>query len=77
MVSSRGLGDVYKRQVLGKTAGKDEQDNKPTYVSMLGLSEAKDYAAALHHEALEAIRPLGSRAERLRALADLIIHRQS
>lgn len=63
--------------VLGKTAGKDEQDNKPTYVSVLGLEEAKDYADVLHQQALEAIQTLGPRAERLRSLADLIVRRQS
>ncbi|NLA88682.1 MAG: polyprenyl synthetase family protein [Alcaligenaceae bacterium] len=63
--------------VLGKTAGKDELDNKPTYVSVLGLEEAKAYADALHQQALEAIQTLGPRADRLRSLAALIVRRQS
>ncbi len=71
------LDTTADTSVLGKTAGKDELDNKPTYVSILGLEEARDYAADLHRDAIEAIRPLGARAERLRNLADLIIHRQS
>lgn len=62
---------------LGKTAGKDELDNKPTYVSILGLDEARQFAELLHHQALEAIKPLGPRADRLRSLAELIICRQS
>lgn len=71
------LDATVDTSVLGKTAGKDEQDNKPTYVSILGLEEAKDYAETLHQKAMKAIQPLGPRAERLRALADLIIRRQS
>lgn len=71
------LDATMNSDTLGKTAGKDEQDNKPTYVSVLGLEEAKQYAQKLHDEALQAIQPLGPRAERLRALANLIICRQS
>ena len=40
---------------LGKTAGKDAQADKPTYVALLGLSGAQDYARALHREALEGL----------------------
>ena len=71
------LDATMDTSALGKTAGKDEQDNKPTYVSVLGLEEAKRYAESLHEQSLEAIQPLGPRAERLRSLADLIIRRQS
>ena len=71
------LDATMDTSALGKTAGKDEQDNKPTYVSVLGLEEANRYAASLHEQSLEAIQPLGPRAERLRSLADLIIRRQS
>lgn len=71
------LDATMDTSVLGKTAGKDELDNKPTYVSVLGLEEAKQYAELLHKEALEAIQSLGPRANRLRSLADLIICRKS
>lgn len=71
------LDATMDTSALGKTAGKDELDNKPTYVSLLGLGKAKKYAELLHNEALEAIKPLGTRADRLRSLADLIIGRQS
>ena len=71
------LDATMDTSVLGKTAGKDELDNKPTYVSVLGLEEVKQYAELLHKEALEAIQSLGPRANRLRSLADLIICRKS
>jgi len=64
-------------EALGKTAGKDGADNKPNYVRLLGLGGAKARAAELCEQALEALAPLGERAQRLRELADLIIRRNS
>lgn len=61
---------------LGKTAGKDADHDKPTYVSLLGLPGAKDMAQRLHREALEALRELGESARRLRELADFIVLRK-
>ncbi len=40
---------------LGKTAGKDEKDDKPTWVSLLGLEGAKERARQLHDRANEAL----------------------
>lgn len=62
-------------EVLGKTAGKDARQAKPTYVSVLGLAEAKSRAERLRGEALAAISVLGERALRLRQLADFIVLR--
>ncbi|CAM2148076.1 geranyl diphosphate/farnesyl diphosphate synthase [Pararobbsia alpina] len=60
---------------LGKTAGKDEKDNKPTYVSLLGLDEARKLAKQLQADAHAALAPFGDRAERLAQLADLVVER--
>ncbi len=60
---------------LGKTAGKDAAQNKPTYVSLLGLAEARRHAAALHEEALAALAPFGARGRRLCEIADWIVQR--
>src|SRR5690606_40764980 len=60
---------------LGKTAGKDEAADKPTYVSILGLEEARALAERLRLAAHEAIAPLGPGAARLAALADFIVLR--
>jgi farnesyl diphosphate synthase len=58
---------------LGKTAGKDSRQGKPTYVSTLGLKRARELAAELRSEALAALEPLGGRARRLGQLADFIV----
>jgi geranylgeranyl diphosphate synthase, type II len=62
---------------LGKTAGKDEASKKATYVSVHGLEKARAMAAALRHEALDALAPLGPRGELLGAIARLIVDRHS
>ena len=62
---------------LGKTAGKDADHDKPTYVSVLGLEQSRQMAARLHDTALTAIAPLGPPARRLRELADLVVTRNS
>jgi farnesyl diphosphate synthase len=62
---------------LGKTAGKDAADNKPTYVSILGLEESKALAEKLRNDAHKALMPFGERARRLRELADLIVQRKA
>jgi len=62
-------------QVLGKTAGKDAVGDKPTYVSLMGLEGAREFAQALHQDALHAIAPLGAHATRLAELADFIVQR--
>jgi farnesyl diphosphate synthase len=61
---------------LGKTAGKDAADNKPTYVSLLGLSRAKDMAAELHQECLDALPAFGTRGKLLAQLTDFIVVRR-
>lgn len=61
---------------LGKTAGKDAANNKPTYVSLLGLAGAKTLAEELRVEAQSAVSNLGSGARRLSELADLIVLRK-
>jgi farnesyl diphosphate synthase len=60
---------------LGKTAGKDAQANKPTYVALMGLDEARAYAAHLLQQALQALACFGPEAERLRQLAGYSVHR--
>jgi farnesyl diphosphate synthase len=62
---------------LGKTAGKDAEQDKPTFVSLLGLQGARDLAASLRAQAHEALSGFGARADRLAALADLIVLRRS
>jgi len=60
---------------LGKTAGKDASDNKPTYVSLLGVARARDLAAELHQEALRSLEQLPHGGARLGDIAGFIFHR--
>jgi farnesyl diphosphate synthase len=61
---------------LGKTVGKDAANNKPTYVSVLGLARAKALAEELRKDANEALSALGDAAQRLAELADFIVLRK-
>jgi farnesyl diphosphate synthase len=62
---------------LGKTAGKDAADNKPTYVSLLGLDASRALAEQLRVDAHAALTAFGERAQYLRDLADLIVQRSA
>lgn len=61
---------------LGKTAGKDAAQGKPTFVSLLGLAAAKERAEALRVEAHAAVAGAGGRGRRLAELADWIVLRR-
>ena len=60
---------------LGKTAGKDAAADKPTYVSLMGLNAARDFAKNLHVDAMSSLELFGASGRRLRELADYIAHR--
>lgn len=61
---------------LGKTAGKDADANKPTYVTLLGVERARAFAAELLDEALASLGALASRGERLAQLGRYIVNRE-
>jgi farnesyl diphosphate synthase len=64
--------------VLGKTAGKDADANKPTYVSLLGLEGARARARALHAQAIAALARSGlPEVQALARLADRMVERDS
>lgn len=60
---------------LGKTAGKDASNNKPTYVTILGLAKAKSLAQELYESAIEPLKSYGDEATRLIQLAQFITQR--
>ena len=63
---------------LGKTAGKDADNDKPTYVSLMGLERSKAYAQQLLAEALAALDSSGlTHTQALRGLADMVVNRAS
>ena len=72
------LDVTQSSEVLGKTAGKDQQHNKPTYVSLLGLGGARDYAQELRARAHAALADSGLGAGAMLAvLADKVVQRES
>ena len=60
---------------LGKTAGKDAAQNKPTYVSLLGSARARELAGQLATEAKAVLTPFRAGGERLAELTDFILDR--
>ncbi|QEY23867.1 polyprenyl synthetase family protein [Neisseria animalis] len=62
---------------LGKTAGKDADNDKPTYVKLMGLSEARVYAEELIAEAVALLQPFGEKAAHLRQLAEFVTARKN
>ncbi len=64
-------------QTLGKTAGKDAAANKPTFVSLMGLDGAREFATKLHQEALDSLSIWGDNADLLRAIAGKVVNREN
>jgi geranylgeranyl diphosphate synthase, type II len=64
-------------EALGKTAGKDAQQHKITFPAVYGLDRSRQMAEEERFAAHLALRPFDERAERLRELADLIVHRRA
>ncbi len=63
-------------ETLGKTAGKDQNANKPTYVSVLGLDAARQHARELREKALAALaRSHLPDVQRLAELANKVVDR--
>jgi farnesyl diphosphate synthase len=64
-------------QTLGKTAGKDAAANKPTFVSLMGLEGAREFARQLHQEALDSLGIWGDNADLLRAITSKVVNREN
>jgi farnesyl diphosphate synthase len=62
-------------QTLGKTAGKDAANDKPTYVTLMGLDYAQKQAKQLQAEAIASLEIFGSKAQALQDLALLVVSR--
>jgi geranylgeranyl diphosphate synthase, type II len=62
---------------LGKTAGKDQAQQKATYPSVMGLAKSHEFAKELADRALAELAPYGERATRLRELAEFLVRRRT
>lgn len=69
------LDEESDTATLGKTQGKDQENDKPTYPALLGLAGAKEKAQNLHEQALESLADFGDEADVLRDLSLYIIQR--
>ncbi|WP_341327927.1 (2E,6E)-farnesyl diphosphate synthase [Methylotuvimicrobium sp. KM2] len=69
------LDEESDTATLGKTQGKDKDNDKPTYPALLGLAGAKQKAQELHEQAIESLKGFGSEADLLRDLSLYIIQR--
>ncbi len=69
------LDEESDTATLGKTQGKDQDNDKPTYPALLGLKGAKQKAQELHEQAVESLNSFGSEADLLRDLSLYIIQR--
>lgn len=63
-------------QLLGKTTGADQANNKPTYPSVAGVEPARKRMYELHSRALSSLHALGPAAAPLAALSDWLVLRQ-
>jgi geranylgeranyl pyrophosphate synthase len=62
---------------LGKTAGKDIDAEKSTYVGSMGVDAARAYADRLLQEALDALSSFGAAAGELKQIGQAMVHRSS
>jgi len=69
------LDTTASSEELGKSAGKDAAQSKATYVSLLGLEQARSYAGQTHRAALEAAGLLGEDGNTLKDFATYIMER--
>ena len=71
------LDVTANEEVLGKSVGSDDKNNKTTFVSLYGLSEAFAIAAQLSNSALDALDEIGGDTEALYEITNYLLDRNS
>ena len=71
------LDIISDTEVLGKTAGKDQQVDKSTYPALMGLDKAQAYAKELHDQAFSALAMFGDNAAELNQISQFLLSRKS
>ena len=68
------LGNEKK---MGKKAGKDAKIGKATFVSILGITRAKEQADLLVQQAIRHLKNFGNKADWLKKIAHFVVERQN
>jgi geranylgeranyl diphosphate synthase type II len=70
------LDVTQSTEVLGKTAGKDQAVEKATYPAIIGLAASRKEAAKLTKAAMDSLKPIGKKANRLEEIAAYLLKRE-
>jgi geranylgeranyl diphosphate synthase type II len=70
------LDATSTKEVMGKSVRADQKNNKSTFPTVLGLDKSRQYAADLIADAHKQLKPFGSRATPLAAIADFFLTRK-
>lgn len=71
------LDATSSSEILGKSAGKDAEQEKATYVNLLGIETAQEYMEKMYAEAIALLQPFQTNAEPLKTLTHYVIDRQN
>jgi len=71
------LDITAEAEELGKPIGSDLENNKATYVSLLGLKKSKECAQSLYDSSLHALDQLSGDTSKLASLAEMVITRHA
>ena len=71
------LDEQADTQTLGKTAGKDAQNNKPSFVSLMGLENAQKYADDLCRRAIQTAQSISDKTHILQEMARFVLERKN
>jgi len=71
------LDATSTKEIMGKSVGADQKNNKSTFPTVLGIDKSRQYAADLIADAHKQLKPFGSRAAPLHAIAEFFLSRKN
>lgn len=69
------LDETSTTEALGKPQGSDKEQNKSTFTTLYGIQEAKQHLVDVRDQALDALKPLDNRANKLKELTHFVVDR--